>query len=156
MAHCHVAHDCRLGDRVVLANGVLLAGHVHVHDDVTISGNAGVHHHATIGSYAFVGGLARVAMDIPPYMLCEGHPARPRCINVVALKRNDFPQHVVKALQEAHRLIFRGKVRIDDAREMLRSAGQLVPQVTHLLSFLETQQEGHNGRGRERLRRMAA
>ncbi|MCA9268525.1 MAG: acyl-ACP--UDP-N-acetylglucosamine O-acyltransferase [Planctomycetales bacterium] len=156
MANSHVAHDCKLGSRVVIANGTLLAGHVHVHDDVTLSGNVAIHHYATVGSYSFVGGLARVTGDIPPYMLCEGSPARPRCVNVVALKRNDFSQTAIKALQEAHRLLYRGKVRLDDAREILRSGGLLVPQVNHLLSFLEIQQEGRHGRGRERLRRMAA
>lgn len=156
MANCHVAHDCHVRDRVVVANGTLLAGHVHVHDDVTLSGNLAVHHFATIGAYSFVGGLSRVTCDIPPYMLAEGHPARPRCVNIVALKRNDFPPHVIKALQEAYRIIFRGKTRLDEARELLRSRGHMVPQVNHLLSFLETQQEGRHGRARERLRRIAA
>lgn len=156
MAHSHIAHDCRLGDRVVIANGTLLAGHVHVHDDVTISANTAIHHFATIGSYSFIGGLARVPMDIPPYMLCDGSPARPRCINIVALKRNNFPPRVIQALQEAHRLIFRGKARLDDARDILRASGHLVPQVNHLLTFLESQHEGRHGRGRERLRRIAA
>lgn len=156
MAASHVAHDCKVGDHVVMANGTLLAGHVHVHDHVTLSGNVAVHHFSSIGSYSFVGGLSRVTQDIPPYMLCDGHPARPRCINVVALKRNDFPQHVVKALSEAYRIIYRNRTRLDDARELLRSGGHLVPQVNHLLGFLEMTQEGHNGRARERTRRMAA
>lgn len=156
MAASHVAHDCRIGDRVVMANGTLLGGHVHVHDDASLSGNVAVHHFTTVGSFSFVGGLARVTIDIPPYMLCEGHPARPRCINIVALKRNGFPPNVIKALQEAHRLIYRGKARLDDAREILRASGHLVPQVNHLLNYIEIQQEGRNGRGRERLRKIAA
>ena len=156
MAQAHIAHDCHVGDRVVMANGTMLGGHVHVHDDATISGNVAVHHFTTIGSYSFVGGLSRVTMDVPPYMLCEGHPARPRCINIVALKRNNFPATAIKGLQEAYRLIYRAKARLDDAREILRSNGQLTPQVNHLLSYIEIQQEGRNGRGRERLRKVAA
>ncbi len=156
MANTHIAHDCRVGDRVVMANGSVLAGHVHVHDDATLSGNVGVHHFTTIGSFSFVGGLAKVTTDIPPFMLCEGHPARPRCINIVALKRNGFSPQAIKGLQEAFRLIFRGKARLDDAREILRAGGHLVPRVNQLLAYLEIQQEGRNGRGRERLRKIAA
>ncbi len=156
MANSHVAHDCRLGDRIVIANGTLLAGHIHVHDDATLSGNSAIHHFSTIGSYSFVGGMARVTGDVPPYMLCEGHPARPRCINIVALKRNNFPPHAIKALQEAHRILYRSKTRLDEAREELRAGGHLVPQVNHLLTFLEMSHEGQHGRARERLRRIAA
>lgn len=155
MANCHVAHDCRLGDRIVMANGTLLGGHVHVHDDATLSGGIGVHHYTTIGSFSFIGGLSRVLQDVPPYMLVEGNPTRPRCINVVALQRNGFPPEVIDALAEAHRLLYRAKVGLDHAREMLRGQGQLVPAVNHLLTFVQGQQEGRHGRGRERRRNAA-
>ena len=149
MACCHIAHDCKISNRVVMANSALLGGHVHIHDDVTISGNVGVHHFATIGSYAFVGGLSRVLHDVPPYMLADGSPSRPRCVNMVALKRNNFPKDVIRSLTQAHRLIYRNKVGIDRARESLRDDAQLVPAVNLLLSFVQDQQEGRHGRGRE-------
>ena len=152
MACCHVAHDCRVGDYVVIANGTLLGGHVRVHDHATLSGAIGVHHFTTIGAYSFVSGLSRVLHDVPPYMLVEGSPARPRCVNVVALKRNGFPPDDLKALAEAHRLIYRAKVGLDHAREILRANGQLVPSVNQLLHFLQEQQEGRHGRARERRR----
>jgi UDP-N-acetylglucosamine acyltransferase len=114
-----------------------------------------VHHFATIGSYSFVAGMSAVRHDVPPYMLVEGHPARPRCINVVALKRNNFSQDTIDCLAEAHRLLYRAKVGLDNAREILRSSGQLVPHVNHLLTFVQEQQEGRHGRGRERTRRAA-
>lgn len=152
MTGSHVAHDCRIGDRVVLANSVMLGGHVHIHDVVTISGAAGVHHFGTVGSYSFISGLSRVLHDVPPYMLVEGAPARPRCVNVVALKRNDFSADVIQALAEAHRLIYRSKVGLDNAREILRGNGRLFPHVNHLLSFIQGQQEGRHGRSRERRR----
>jgi UDP-N-acetylglucosamine acyltransferase len=152
MAACHVAHDCRLGDHIIIANATLLGGHVRIHDYASLSGHAGVHHFATIGSYSFVAGLSRVLHDVPPYMLCEGMPARPRCINVVALKRNDFSPETVQCLAEAHRLLFRAKVGLDHAREILRSNDQLVPHVNALLSFVQEQQEGKHGRARERRR----
>lgn len=152
MACSHVAHDCRLGDHIVLTNAALLGGHVHVHDHATISGGAAIHHFATIGAYSFVGGLSVVRQDVPPYMLVDGTPARPKCINIVALKRNNFDPETIHCLAEAHRLLYRAKVGLDNAREILRSSGQLVPQVNHLLAFLQEQHEGRHGRGRERLR----
>ncbi len=152
MAACHVAHDCRLGDRVVIANGTLMGGHVHIHNDATLSGAVAIHHYTTVGSYSFIGGQARVSNDVPPFMLVEGIPARPRCVNVVALKRNDFSADSIRALSEAHKLIYRSKVGLNNAREILRSGGHLVPSVNHLISFIEDQQEGRHGRARERRR----
>lgn len=155
MANCHVAHDCRLGDRIIMANGTLLGGHVHIHDDATLSGGAAVHHFTTIGQFSFVSGLSRVLHDVPPYMLVDGMPARPRCVNVIALKRNQFPAEVIEALAEAHRLFYRARVGLDHAREILRTQEQLVPAVNHLLTFIQNQQEGRHGRGRERRRNAA-
>lgn len=149
MACSHVAHDCKISDRVVMANGVLLGGHVRVYDHATLSGGTGVHHFATIGAYSFVSGLSRVLHDVPPFMLLEGSPCRPRCVNVVALKRNDFPQDDIASLSEAHRLIFRAKVGLDHAREILRGKGMFTPVVNHLLSFIQSQQEGRHGRARQ-------
>jgi len=149
MACSHVAHDCKLGNHIIMANGSLLGGHVHVEDYASVSGAVGVHHYTTIGSFSFIGGLSRVLHDVPPFMLCEGAPARPRCINIVALKRHEFSSHVIDALAEAHRLIYRAKVGLDAAREILRGNGQLVPQVNQLLAFVEGQQEGRHGRSRE-------
>lgn len=152
MACSHVAHDCKLGSHIVMANGTLLGGHVHIHDHASLSGAAAVHHWASIGSYSFVSGLSRVLHDVPPFMLAEGHPARPRCINVVALKRNDFSPETIDSLAEVHRLLYRAKVGLDHAREILRGNEQLAPQVNHLLSFIQAQQEGKHGRARERRR----
>jgi UDP-N-acetylglucosamine acyltransferase len=150
MACCHIAHDCRLGDHVVIANGTLLAGHVRIGHYATLSGNTGVHQYTTVGSYAFVSGLSRVLHDVPPYTLVDGSPSRPRCINVVALRRNGFPAETIQALSEAHRLIYRAKVGLDHAREILRSQGKLVPAVNHFMNFVQEQQEGRHGRARER------
>jgi UDP-N-acetylglucosamine acyltransferase len=152
MAACHVAHDCRIGDHVIIANGTLLGGHVRVHSRASLSGMVAVHHWATIGGWAFVAGLSRVLHDVPPFMLCEGSPARPRCINVVALRRGGFSQPAIEAVSEAYRLLYRAKVGVEPAREILRTQSMLVPQVEELLGFLESQQQGRHGRARERRR----
>lgn len=155
MACSHIAHDCHVGSHVIMANGSVLGGHVRVHDYASFSGLVAAHHFATIGSYAFVAGMSRVIHDVPPFMLCEGQPARPRCINSVALKRNRFPKEVIQALSLAHRLIYRARVGLDQARETLRSEGKLLPQVSDLLSFVQQQQDGRLGRQRQ-VRRKAA
>jgi UDP-N-acetylglucosamine acyltransferase len=152
MAGSHIAHDCKVGDRVIFANAVLLGGHVHVAHDVTLSGAVGVHHFGSIGCFSFVGGMSRVLQDVPPYMLADGNPARPRCVNLVGLKRNDFAPEAIKALAEAHRLLYREKVGLDHARQWLREKNMLLPPVNHLLSFVQNQHEGRHGRGRERRR----
>ena len=152
MACSHVAHDCCLGDHVILANGALLGGHVHIQDYASVSGAVAVHHYTSIGSYAFVGGLSRVLQDVPPFMLVEGSPSRPRCINIVALKRRGFAPDVIGALADAHRLLYRAKVGLDHAREILRSEEKLFTEVLQLLNFIERQQEGRFGRGREQRR----
>ena len=152
MAASHVAHDCVLGDHVILANGVLLGGHVRVHSHASLSGSVAVHHWATIGGWSFVAGVSRVLHDVPPFMLVEGMPARPRCVNTVGLRRGGFSAESIDAVAEAHRLLYRAKVGLEPAREILRSQGMLVPDVVHLLEFLGLQQEGRHGRGRERRR----
>jgi UDP-N-acetylglucosamine acyltransferase len=129
-----------------MANAVLLGGHVRVHSHASLSGAVAVHHWATIGSWAFVAGLSRVLHDIPPYMLCEGMPARPRCVNVVALRRRGVDEHWIASLVETHRLLHRAKVGLDAAREILVSKGMDVPPVEQVLDFVARQKGGRHGR----------
>ena len=154
MGNVHIAHDCKLGDRIIIANGTLLAGHVHVQDYASISGGCSIHHYVTIGSYCFLAALSRALHDVPPYMLVEGIAAKPRCINIVSLKRNHFSTEAIDSLAMANRLLYRTKVGLLHARDILISKNQLTPEVENLLNFVEGQQEGKHGRGRE-LRRAA-
>ncbi len=155
MAGVHVAHDCQLGNQIVIASGTLLAGHVHVHDHASISGCCGIHHYVTIGSYSFLAALSRALHDVPPYMLVEGIAAKPRCINIVALKRNNFSAKSIDCLAVANRLLYRSKVGLTHARDILVSKDQITPEVEHLFSFIETQSAGKHGRGREAMRNAA-
>ena len=155
MACAHIAHDCVVGDHVVIANGSMLGGHVHVDHRVTISGNVAVTHYASIGRYAFVGGSSRVLQDIPPFMLADGNPARPRCVNIVALKRNQFESFQIRALTEAYRLLFRSRVGLENAREILQNKVEDCDSIQHLLECIKYQQEGRHGRGREKRRKAA-
>jgi UDP-N-acetylglucosamine acyltransferase len=149
MGNCHVAHDCKLGSHILIANGTLLAGHVHVHDYASLSGGCTIHQFVTVGSYSFISALSRALHDVPPCMLVEGIPARPRCINIVALKRNNFSAERIEAIASAHRLLYRSKVGLNHARELMRAGNQLTADVEQLFAFIEGQQVGKHGRGRE-------
>jgi UDP-N-acetylglucosamine acyltransferase len=152
MVHVHVAHDCLLEDRVVIANNTLLGGHCHIESLVTISGGVGIHPFVTIGGYSYVGGLSRIYHDVPRFMIVDGNPSKVRCINVVGLRRHGLSTEAIAALQEAHRLIYRAKMTAAHAAEILASHGHLGPEVRSLLDFIETQHTGQHGRGRERRR----
>jgi len=149
MVGSHVGHDCRVGNHVTLANEVLLGGHVHVDDHAILSGAAAVHQFTTIGQNAFVGGYSRVVQDVPPFLLYEGHPAKGRCVNTIGLKRAGYTADEIGALSEAYRLLYRSRVGLDKARELLRQKGTLLPPVNQLLDFIQCQHEGRYGRARE-------
>ncbi len=152
MATAHVAHDCKLGDRITMANGSMLGGHVHVESHAGLSGGVAVHHYVTVGGYCFVGGQSRITHDVPPFMLVDGNPSKVRCINVVGLRRNGINAQGIDALHEAHRLIYRAKMTLAHAKEILQAHGHMTPEVGKLLAFIEAQHEGKHGRGRERWR----
>jgi UDP-N-acetylglucosamine acyltransferase len=154
MAGTHIAHDCRLGNHIIIANSSLLGGHVRVHDYAALSGAVAVHHYVTIGSYSFVAGVARVQQDVPPFMLCEGIPARPRAVNMVALKRRQFSRDAIRALHEACRLLFFQQQGLDTARQELINRGLYLPEIQELCQFLEHSHQGRNGRSLDR--RLAA
>jgi UDP-N-acetylglucosamine acyltransferase len=153
MATSHVAHDCKLGDRITIANGSMLGGHVHVESCASISGGVAIHHYVTIGGYSFVGGQSRIYHDVPRFMLVDGNPSKVRCINVVGLKRNGISDEGIEALHEAHRLIYRAKMSVRHATEILESHNHMVPEVVQLLEAVHAQHEGKHGRARERGRK---
>jgi UDP-N-acetylglucosamine acyltransferase len=152
MVNVHVAHDCLIDDRVIIANNTILGGHCHVESCVTISGGVGIHPFVSIGSYSYVGALSRIYHDVPRFMIVDGNPSKVRCINVVGLKRHGISAEAIKALHEAHRLIYRARMTASHACEILQSHGHLCPEVKSLLEFIETQHLGNHGRARERRR----
>jgi UDP-N-acetylglucosamine acyltransferase len=155
MANSHVAHNCRLHNNVILVNGVLLGGHVHVQDGAIISGNTVVHHFTTVGTLAFVSGGCRVPHDIPPYMLAAGsdNPTL-KTINIVGMRRAGISEPTIRVIKRAHRLLFREHKKGDAVRELLLDElnGVLPIELTTLLKFLEQQAGGKLGRAREAFR----
>jgi UDP-N-acetylglucosamine acyltransferase len=147
MAYAHVGHNCSLGDEVLLANSVALSGHCLLEDFVTVGGLAAIHQFTSIGTMAMVGGLSRIVRDVPPYMIVEGNPARPRGINVRGLARHDVPEASRDALRRAFRLLFRSDCNISDAiLQVLEAPGETPPEVLHLVAFMREIDEGSRGR----------
>jgi UDP-N-acetylglucosamine acyltransferase len=132
-----------------------MGGHVHVEHHATLSGSVAVTHYAAIGSYTFVGAASRVLQDVAPFMLADGSPARPRCVNIDALRRNDFKKDVIDAINETYRLMYRARVGLPNCEEILESKGKLLPEVKHLLNAIAASQAGRHGRGREATRKAA-
>ncbi len=153
MACCHVAHDCELEDRVILGNGVLLAGHTLVEHHANLSGMAGAVAFITVGAHAYVGGMTRMSKDVPPYMIVDGHDSRVRGVNTIGLKRAGFSPEEIETLREAHRRIWRsGKAR-GAAIEEMKSEEGWGPHVHYLLESMARTDMGLKGRYRESQRK---
>ena len=152
MACSHVAHDCELEDRVIMANCALLAGHVLVGRGASISGGSVAHHFITIGRYAYVGGMSRMSQDVPPFMLIEGHPARVRKVNEVGLERAGFDAESIASLHAAFRQIYRSGKPRRRVLDELKAAPDLTDAVRELIDALEQTELGLKGRYRETLR----
>jgi UDP-N-acetylglucosamine acyltransferase len=152
MVNVHIPHDCSIENHVIVANNAMLGGHSHVESHATLSGGVGVHPFVTIGSYSYVGALSRIYHDVPRFMIVDGNPSKVRCINVVGLKRHGVAAEAISALHEAHRLIYRARMTVSHAAEMLESHSHLCPEVRELLDFVEAQHLGKHGRARERWR----
>jgi UDP-N-acetylglucosamine acyltransferase len=142
MSYVHLAHDCHVGDDVVIANATQCAGHVTIHDRAVLSGLNAVHQFVTIGTYAFVGGGSRVNQDIPPYVKAVGNPMELYGLNSIGLQRAGFPTETVAALKRAYRLFFNSDLNLSQALERARSELPGVPEVDRFLAFVESSERG--------------
>ncbi len=149
MASCHIAHDCILEDNITMANNVLLGGHVKIESHASFGGLAAMHHFVTVGQHAFVGGLARVTQDVPPFMLVEGNPVRVWSINKVGLRRQGIPPEAMKSLKEAHKLLFRSRLPRNQALDRLFRGYSNIPEVMALAQFMINIEKGNQGRARQ-------
>jgi UDP-N-acetylglucosamine acyltransferase len=142
MSYVHLAHDCHLGDGIIISNGTQLAGHVTIEDRAIISGLVAVHQFVKIGKHSFVGGCSRVAKDVPPFLKAVGNPVKLYGLNSVGLQRSGFDESVIRELKRAYRLFFRSELNVTQARA--RAAEELAgsPEVEHFLRFLEDSDRG--------------
>ena len=153
MSCSHIAHDCIIEDNVLVANGVLLGGHIKIEKHAKLMGLAGVQPFVTIGQHSYVGGLTRIVQDVPPYMTVEGNPAKVRKVNTVGLERSGFSQDCINAIKDAFKQLFRSETlsRNQILTELENQEG-LMPEIEILINFFRNIDKGKFGRYRESLR----
>ena len=143
LAYSHIAHDCQVGNHVILSNNGTLAGHVHVEDYVIISGLTAVHQFCRVGAHSIAGGLSRITQDIPPFTIIAGNPSSVRGINQVGLQRRGFSETDIRALRSAYKKIFLKKdLNLTEASANLDEDLKSNPQVAKLLTFIESSERG--------------
>lgn len=142
MSYVHLAHDCQIGNGVIIGNGTQLAGHVQINDRAIVSGLVAVHQFARIGRHSFVGGCSRVAKDVPPYLKAVGNPVKLYGLNSVGLQRSGFEDDVVRELKRAYRLVFRSELNVTQALARARAELKPLPEVLAFLQFIEESERG--------------
>jgi UDP-N-acetylglucosamine acyltransferase len=142
MAYTHIAHDCRVGRKVVMANNATLAGHITIGDNATIGGLTAIHQFVKIGEYAFVGGKSAVVKDVPPYVIAAGDRAELHGLNSVGLKRHGFTPATLSILKKTYRIIFRIGLTINEAVERVKAEVEQIPEVVNFIDFIRSSQRG--------------
>jgi UDP-N-acetylglucosamine acyltransferase len=142
LAYSHVAHNCTLGDHIVMSNVATLAGHIIVEDHAIVGGVAAVHQFCRIGKMSIIGGCSKVVQDVPPFMMADGNPAETRTVNKVGLERNGVSEEVQSALRQAYKLLFRSGLTIPNALVQIEKELPSSPELAHLVQFVRTSQRG--------------
>jgi UDP-N-acetylglucosamine acyltransferase len=142
MSYVHLAHDCHLGDGVIISNATQLAGHVTVEEKAILSGVSAVHQFALIGRYSFIGGCSRVAKDVPPYVKAVGNPVKLYGLNTVGLQRNGFSEDTIRELKRAYRLFFKSELNVSQAKARAESELKRIPEVEEFLRFFDRSDRG--------------
>ena len=142
MAYSHIAHNCKLGNHVIMVNAANLAGHIHVEDYAIIGGLTGVHQFTRIGAHCIIGGASAISKDVAPYLLVSGNRAKPHGLNLIGLKRRGFKEGTIRALKDAYRLIFRSSLLLRTAIEKVRNEVEDCHEVRHFVEFIEQSKRG--------------
>lgn len=142
LAYAHVAHDCTLGDHIIMSNCVGLAGHVVVEDHAVLAGYVAVHQFCRVGKLSMVGGCSKLRQDMPPFMLADGSPAEIRTINKIGLERHGLSEEVQNALRQAYKILFREGLTISNALAKVEQDVPLLPEVQYLIHFVRTSERG--------------
>lgn len=144
LCYSHVAHDCQLGDHIILSNSVGLAGHIIVEDYVIVSGMAAVHQFCRLGAHSIIGGVTKVVQDVAPFMIVDGNPASTRGLNLVGLQRRGFPEDAIRALKAAYKKLFLKKDgNLANSISSLKATHTAdTPQVAQLIRFIESSERG--------------
>jgi len=142
MAYCHVAHDCTLGNGVIMANSAHLGGHIDIGEKAILGGIVAVHQFVRVGEFALVGGVSGVAKDVPPFTLASGARIYVYGLNEVGLRRNGFARETISKLKKAFKIAFRSSLKIEDAVRRIRSELSDTPEALRFADFLATSRRG--------------
>jgi UDP-N-acetylglucosamine acyltransferase len=142
MAYAHVAHDCRVGHNVILANCGTLAGHVVIEDNAILGGLSAIHQFVRIGQLSIIGGCSRVIQDVPPFMMAEGNPLAVRGLNSVGLKRQNVPEETQRKLKEAYKVLYMRDLSTRQALDQLEQELAADPHVRMLVDFIRHSERG--------------
>lgn len=136
MAYAHVAHDCRLGNQIVLSNVATLGGHVEIGDFAILGGLSAVHQFTKVGAYCFIANNAAVTRDVPPYVMAVGQPAQPHSINAVGLRRRGFSEDQIRNVRRAYRVLYRSGLKLKAALEELDDAAITQSEIRPFVDFI--------------------
>ncbi len=142
MAYTHIAHDCKIGNSIIMANATTLGGHVQVEDFAFIGGLVAVHQFARIGAYCMIGGFSGVAQDVVPYMIASGERAKLYGPNAIGLKRRGFSDETINILKKAYKILFREKNTLNSAIEKLQRNFPDVPEIEYIIDFIGKSERG--------------
>ncbi|MCD6584304.1 MAG: acyl-ACP--UDP-N-acetylglucosamine O-acyltransferase [Desulfobacteraceae bacterium] len=142
MAYTHVAHDCKTGKGVILANNATLAGHITIGDYVIVGGLVAIHQFVRIGDYAYIGGKSALTKDIPPYVMAAGDRATLHGLNKVGLKRHGFSSNTLSQLKKAYRIIFRIGLTVNESVDRVLAEVENIPEVLTLVNFIKSTERG--------------
>jgi len=143
LAYCHVAHDCQVGDHVIFSNNATLAGHVEVQDHAILGGLSAVHQFCRIGRFAITGGCTKIVQDVPPFIIADGNPAKPRGINKIGLERHRFPPLEIRAIRDAYKTLYMRNLLLEESLCRLEEAeGDGDEHVLFLARFVRASQRG--------------
>lgn len=138
MAYTHIAHDCIVGDKVVLANYATLAGHVELGDWVIMGGYSGIHQFCKVGAHVFLANNAAVTRDVPPFLMVAGQPAAPHSVNSEGLKRRGFTPEQILNIRRAYKILYRSDLKLDEAMTRLTEFAREAPEVRPFVDFIPT------------------
>ena len=142
MAYVHIAHDCKIGSSIIMANLATLAGHVVVEDYAIIGGLVAIHQFTRIGAYAMVGGFSGVGQDIPPYTMASGARAKLFGLNTIGLKRHGFSEETINNLKKAYKILFREKLTLKEAFKKIQDSIPQSKEINHLIEFIKQNKRG--------------
>ncbi len=142
MAYTHIAHDCKIGNNVVMANSVTMAGHVEVDDNAILGGVIAVHQFTRIGAFSMTGGFSGIGQDIPPYTIAAGPRAKLYGLNLVGLRRHGFSKETIGDLTKAYKILFRSKHTLKEAIKEVQEDLPKTPELDRLIDFVKTSKRG--------------